>query len=138
MMEQMIHNTLGFPILSMLICWPLAGAAFILFINRTNEKAIKTVSLFFSIASFLLSIFLFTHFDKSTHMMQFVERYAWIPNLNINYHLGLDGISVLFVLLSTLVTILCVLISWESVKIKTKEFFICLLPLYAPSPKTSA
>ena len=131
MMEQTMNNALGFPILSMLIFWPLVGAAFILFINRTNEKAIKMVSLLFSVATFLLSILLFTHFDKTTHMMQFVERHAWIPDLKMNYHLGLDGISVLFVLLATLVTILCVLISWESVRMKTKEFFICLLVIEA-------
>jgi NADH-quinone oxidoreductase subunit M len=126
-MEQTMTNTLGFPILSMLIFLPVVGAALILMINRTNEKAIKMAALLFSIASFLLSLPLFTNFDKTTHLMQFSERYEWIPYLNMNYHLGVDGISVLFVLLSTLVTILCVLISWESIKTKTKEFFISLL-----------
>jgi len=126
-MVQTMSNTMGFPILSMLIFLPLAGAALILLMNRANDKAIRMVSLLFSIATFALSLPLFTSFDKTTHLMQFVERYAWIPSLNINYYLGLDGISVLFVLLSTLVTILCVLISWESIKTKTKEFFISLL-----------
>ena len=59
--------------------------------------------------------------------MQFTEKHAWIPSLNINYHLGIDGISILFVLLSTLITILCVLISWNSIKAKAKEFYICIL-----------
>jgi NADH-quinone oxidoreductase subunit M len=59
--------------------------------------------------------------------MQFTERYAWIPAWNINYSLGLDGISVLFVLLSTMITVLCILISWNSVKMKLKGFFISLL-----------
>jgi NADH-quinone oxidoreductase subunit M len=126
-MEQNINNALGFPILSMLIFLPLAGAAFILFIKRENVQAVRSVALLTSIVAFLLSLPLFTAFDKTTYMMQFVEKHAWIPYLNMNYHLGLDGISVLFVLLSTLVTILCVLISWESVKNKTKEFFISLL-----------
>jgi NADH-quinone oxidoreductase subunit M len=127
MMGQTMDNTMGFPLLSMLIFLPLVGAAVILLMNRANEKAIKTVSLLFSIATFVLSLPLFTNFDKTTHLMQFVERHAWIPSLNMNYSLGLDGISVLFVLLATLVTILCVLISWESIKTKTKEFFISLL-----------
>ncbi len=61
--------------------------------------------------------------------MQFTERHAWIPAWNINYSLGLDGISVLFVLLSTLVTILCILISWNSIKMKIKEFYISILML---------
>src|SRR5512134_3420121 len=127
MMVQTMNNTMGFPILSMLIFLPLAGAAVILLMNRSNDKAIRMVSLLFSIATFVLSLPLFTSFDKTTHLMQFVERYEWIPSLNMYYYLGLDGISVLFVLLSTLVTVLCVLISWESIKTKTKEFFISLL-----------
>ena len=126
-MEQTISNALGFPILSSLIFLPLVGAVVILLLNRTNESGIKMTALLFSIVTFLLSLPLFTSFDKTTHLMQFVERHEWIPYLKMNYHLGLDGISVLFVLLSTLVTILCVLISWESVKTKTKEFFISLL-----------
>jgi len=126
-MVQTMNNTMGFPILSVLIFLPLAGAALILLMNRANDKAIRMVSLFVSIATFIVSLPLFTVFDKTTHLMQFVERYEWIPSLNMSYYLGLDGISVLFVLLSTLVTILCVLISWESVRTKTKEFFISLL-----------
>lgn len=126
-MGQTMNNTLGFPILSMLIFLPLVGSAVILLMKRENEKAVKMVSLLVSIATFALSLLLFSNFDKSTHLMQFVERQEWIPSLNINYYLGLDGISVLFVLLATLVTILCVLISWESIKTKTKEFFISLL-----------
>src|SRR5512134_3968966 len=127
MMVQTMNNTMGFPILSMLIFLPLAGAAVILLMNRSNDKAIRMVSLLFSIATFALSLPLFTSFDKTTHLMQFVERYEWMPSLNMYYYLGLDGISVLFVLLSTLVTVLCVLISWDSIKTKTKEFFISLL-----------
>jgi len=126
-MEQVMTNSVGFPILSTLIFLPIAGAALLLLIKRSNEGLIKWVSLGVSIAAFLVSLPLFTNFDKTTHLMQFTERHAWIPAWNINYSLGLDGISVLFVLLSTLVTILCVLISWNSIKMKTKEFFISLL-----------
>ncbi len=64
---------------------------------------------------------------QATHKMQFAEKHTWIPNWNINYFLGVDGISVLFVLLSTLTAILCVLISWESIKTKVKEFYISIL-----------
>jgi len=126
-MEQAIMNNLSFPILSTLIFLPVAGAALLLLINRSNENLIKWLSLIVSIAAFIISIPLFTEFKKSTHLMQFTERHAWIPSLNINYHLGIDGISVLFVLLSTLVTILCVLISWNSIKAKAKEFYISIL-----------
>jgi len=128
-MEQAMTNSVGFPILSTLIFLPVAGAALLLFIDRGKEELIKWVSLGVSIITFLISLLLFTNFDKTTHQMQFTEKLAWIPAWNVNYSLGLDGISVLFVLLSTLITILCVLISWNSVKTRFKEFFISLLVL---------
>ena len=127
MMEQVIMNKLGFPILSTLIFLPVAGAALLLLIPRAKESLAKWVGLLVSIAAFILSIPLFTNFDKSTHLMQFAERHEWIPAWNITYYLGLDGISVLFVLLSTLITILCVLISWNAIKTKVKEFYISIL-----------
>src|SRR5574340_362400 len=120
-------NNLGFPILSTLIFLPVAGAALLLLISRSKENLIKWFSLTVSITVFIISIPLFTEFNKSTHLMQFTEKHAWIPSLNINYSLGIDGISILFVLLSTLVTILCILISWNSIKAKTKEFYISIL-----------
>ena len=126
-MEQVMTNSLGFPILSTLIFLPVAGAALLLLIPRSREGLIKVFTLVLSVITFLISLPLFTKFDKSTHAMQFVERHQWIPAWNINYSLGLDGISILFVLLSTLVIILCVLISWNSIKTKTKEFYISLL-----------
>jgi len=128
-MEQVMMNSVGFPILSTLIFLPVAGAALVLLISRSKENLIKAVSLSVSIMTFLLSMLLFTNFDKTTHLMQFTEKHAWIPAWNVNYSLGLDGISVLFVLLSTLITILCILISWNSIKMKVKEFFISLLIL---------
>ncbi len=126
-MEQTMMNSVGFPILSALIFLPIAGAALILVINRSREDLIKWVSLGISIITFLVSLLLLSNFDKTTHLMQFTEKHAWIPAWNVNYSLGLDGISVLFVLLSTLITVLCILISWNSIKIKIKEFFISLL-----------
>lgn len=126
-MEKTIINNLGFPVLSTLIFLPIAGAVFLLFVNRSRGTVIKGVSLVISLITFILSIPLFVKFDRTTHLMQFVERHEWIPVWNINYHLGIDGISILFVLLSTLITILCVLISWNSIKMKIKEFYISLL-----------
>ncbi|PIX88261.1 MAG: NADH-quinone oxidoreductase subunit M, partial [Nitrospirae bacterium CG_4_10_14_3_um_filter_44_29] len=120
-------NDLNFPILSALIFLPVAGAALLLLISRSNESLIKWISLIVSTAAFIISIPLFTEFNKSTHLMQFTEKHSWIPSLNINYSLGIDGISILFVLLSTLITILCVLISWNSIKAKVKEFYISIL-----------
>jgi NADH-quinone oxidoreductase subunit M len=122
-----IINRLDYPILSTLIFLPVIGAFIILLSSRAQETLIKWVALLVSLLTFILSIPLFTEFDKTTHLMQFMERYGWIPSWNITYYLGVDGISVLFVLLSTLVTILCVLVSWNSIKIKVKEFYIAIL-----------
>jgi NADH-quinone oxidoreductase subunit M len=126
-MEQVIMNNLQYPILSTVIFLPVFGALLLLFIKRSAEITTKVIALITSIATFLLSLPLFTNFDKSTHKMQFVERHSWIPDWNINYYLGIDGISVLFVLLSGLTAILCVLISWNSIKTKVKEFYIAIL-----------
>ncbi|MBI4697682.1 MAG: NADH-quinone oxidoreductase subunit M [Nitrospirae bacterium] len=128
-MEQVIMNKLGYPILSTLIIAPLVGALLILLINRSHEKLIKSIALLSSIITFLLSLPLFTgnNFDKTTHKMQFVEKYDWISSWNIAYYIGLDGLSILFVLLSTLITISCVLVSWNSIKTKVKEFFVAFL-----------
>lgn len=124
---ETLMNTLSYPILSTLIFAPLLGAVILLFAGRAQEEFIKWCALLVSVIVFLLSLPLFTEFDKTTHFMQFVERHQWIPSWNISYYVGVDGISILFILLSTLVTILCVLISWNSIKAKVKEFYIALL-----------
>jgi NADH-quinone oxidoreductase subunit M len=128
-MEQEITNTLGYPILSTVIFLPIVVGALMLLINRANEGAIKWTALIASLATFVLSLPLFTNFDKTTAAMQFVEKSKepWIEAFNIYYSLGVDGISVLFVLLSTLITVTCVLVSWNSIKSKTKEFYISIL-----------
>ncbi len=126
-MEKVIMNSLSFPVLSTLIFLPVAGAALLLLLPRSQETLIKWSALGVSILNFCLSIPLFANFDKTTHLMQFGERQLWIPAFNVYYSLGIDGISILFVLLSTLVTILCVLISWNSIKAKVKEFYIAIL-----------
>lgn len=120
-------SNLDYPILTSLISLPIIGATVILLVNRSLDALIRWVALLASIITFILSIPLFTEFDKTTHLMQFVERYEWIPSWSITYYLGVDGISVLFILLSTLITILCVMISWNSIKSKGKEFYIAIL-----------
>ncbi len=120
-------NNIGYPILSTVIFLPIVGGLFMLLIARRQEGMIKWSALLISLLTFLLSLPLFTEFDKTTHKMQFVEQKQWIPEWGIQYYLGVDGISVLFVLLSALITILCVLISWNSIKEKVKEFYVALL-----------
>jgi len=104
---------------------PLAGAFIVLFLRKANH--IRWASLITTIATFIVSLPVYEHFDKTTYKMQFVEKYPWIPSLNINYAVGVDGISVLFIILSTLLSILCVLVSWKAIEHRVKEFFIALL-----------
>ena len=103
----------------------MIGAIFI-FITRGSQKSIeknsKYVAIFTTSANFLLSILLWYFFDTSTANFQFVEEKVWIEDF-INFKLGVDGISILFVLLTTFITPICVFSSIYSVKFKIKEFF---------------
>ncbi|MCX8030991.1 MAG: NADH-quinone oxidoreductase subunit M [Thermodesulfovibrionales bacterium] len=118
---------LHYRILSWVIFLPIIGGFLIFFIPRCHEFYARAVSLVISFITFFLSLPLYTKFDKSTSAMQFTEYYEWIPSWNIKYALGVDGISVLFVLLSTLLTILCVTVSWTAITEKVKEFYGSLL-----------
>ncbi|MEW6117543.1 MAG: NADH-quinone oxidoreductase subunit M [Nitrospirota bacterium] len=118
---------MSYPILSTVIFLPIVGALLIFLMSRSNEALIKWTALLLSVLTFFLSVPLFLDFDKTTANMQFTESYQWIPSWGIKYALGVDGISVLFVLLSTLLTILCVTVSWNSIKDRTKEFYAALL-----------
>ncbi len=114
-------------ILSTIIFFPIISGILMLLINRKKETLIKLIAFFVSLLTFIISIPLFSNFDKTTARMQFVEQSPWITSWNVNYFLGVDGISVLMVLLSTLTIILCILISWNSIRDKVKEFYIALL-----------
>jgi proton-translocating NADH-quinone oxidoreductase chain M len=114
-----------------IILLPLVGAIIILFIKDTNVRLIKNVALAFSMASFTLSTLLWVLFDRSTAKFQFVEEFLWIPSSNINFFIGIDGISLFFVLLTTLLVPLCILASFDSVKIYVKEYMIAFLVMEA-------
>lgn len=121
----------SFPILSTLIFFPIFAALFIPILPRQQETLIKFFTLVVSIIEFILSIPLYVLFDRGTSQMQFREEYLWIPQWGIKYSLGVDGISVLFVLLSSLLTILCVTVSWNEINKKIKEFYAALLLTHA-------
>ncbi len=124
-MEGIIINSLDFPVLTVTTFLPLAGAFLILLIR--NDVLIKWIALVTTIATFIVSLPIYTHFDKTTYKMQFTEIRPWISAWNINYTVGVDGISVLFIILVTILSTLCVSVSWKSIQEKTKEFFISLL-----------
>ena len=123
----------GMPILSMVTFLPLVGAIMILLLVRgsPSETAINSrwAALWTSLITFVISILIWIDFDNSTHVFQFVERAEWISSYNINYHMGVDGISVFFVLLSTLLTPICILASWNAVQEKVKEYMVAFLIL---------
>ena len=122
-----------FPILTMVTFLPLLGAGIIMALSRgTPEETAapaRYMALWTSLITFLLSLFLWFDFDRSTADFQFVEQVDWMPGFNISYHMGVDGISVLFVLLSTLLTPLCVICSWTSIQTRVKEYMIAFLVL---------
>jgi len=118
---------LGIPILSLLIFFPILGAIVLLFINKENGRALRWVTLIFSLVEFLFSLPLFFEFNSKTGAMQFVEDWWWIQSYGISYKLGIDGISLLLVLLTTFLTILCILCSWTAITFRVKEFMISFL-----------
>ena len=106
----------NFPILSSLILLPSIGALFLFFTKSSqNNLTTKYVALFTSVVTFLLSVYLWIFFDQSTSEFQFVEERIWIENL-INYKVGVDGISILFILLTTFITHLCIISVNNSIK----------------------
>ena len=120
---------MNFPILSAIIFIPLIGSLFI-FITRGSQKNIeknsKYVAIFTSLANLFLSLFLWYSFDVSTSDFQFVEKKIWIDGF-VNYQVGIDGISILFVLLTTFITPICIVSGINSIKFKIKEFLIAIL-----------
>ena len=124
-MEDVIYNSLNYPILSLVTFLPLLGALFILFIR--NGALIKWFALATTFGTFIVSLPIYIYFDKTTYKMQFVEDYSWIATWNINYKVGVDGISVLFIILVAILSILCVTVSWKSIEHNIKGFFISLL-----------
>jgi NADH-quinone oxidoreductase subunit M len=120
-------NQCSFPILSTLLFLPLLGAVLLLFVNRKHELFIKGFTLFFALLEFAVSLPLWFLFDNKAKGMQFVEKAPWFPEWGMNYFLGIDGISLLLLLLTTFLTILCVLISWKAIENRVKEYFITFL-----------
>ncbi len=125
-------NVAGFPLLSLLTFLPLAGAAIIMSIRGDEAVVVRNArwaALWTSLVVFVLSLILWDRFDKSSAEFQFVEQLTWLPEFGVGYHMGVDGISVLFVLLSTLLTPICILASWESITTRVREYMVSFLVL---------
>ncbi len=125
-------NAAGFPLLSLLTWLPLVGAGIIMFV-RGDEATVASnaryTALWTSLVVFVASLLLWVDFDRAESGFQFVENVKWLPLYGINYKMGVDGISVLFVLLSTALTPICILASWESIRLRVREYMIAFLVL---------
>jgi NADH-quinone oxidoreductase subunit M len=118
------------PILSLITFLPLAGAVFILLVRgepAVVARNVRWVALWTALIVFVLSLGVWMAFDPSTAEFQFVERATWMPGLNISYHMGVDGISLPFILLSALLTPICIVASWTSVTERVKEYMVAFL-----------
>ena len=119
---------MNFPILSSIILLPTVGAIFIFFTKSSSNKnqSIKNLALFVSLANFILSLYLWFMFDNSKSDFQFIESYEWIAGF-ANYKVGIDGISILFIILTTFITPLCIISVNATIKNKLKDFLIAIL-----------
>ena len=118
----------GFGILSFVTFLPLLGALAIATLNKDAKGNARWIAFYFTLAAFGASIYLWVHFDPNNPGFQFVEEMGWLGG-SINYKMGVDGISILFVVLTAFLMPLCILASWESVESRVKEYMIAFLVL---------
>lgn len=122
-------NISGAPILSLVTFLPLAGAVFIAFLSREAVGNIRYTALWTTLITFAISLLIWLNFDPATPGFQFVEEREWMGA--IKYKMGVDGISMLFVILTTFLMPLCILASWDAIEDRVKEYMIAFLVLEA-------
>jgi len=115
------------PILSLLVWLPIAGGIALLLMDAMGNTACRQTALVVSIVTFVLSTLLYTHFDNATAVMQFQENVSWIAAFSANYHLGVDGISMPLIILTTFTTVLVVLAGWQVIQHKTAQYMAAFL-----------
>jgi NADH-quinone oxidoreductase subunit M len=116
-------------LLSVILFLPLLGAALVFSYQKEWVTLIKGTGIFFSLVTFCASVWLFVAFDGGSADMQFVQKVPWIPALHVSYHVGVDGISLLLVVLTTFLTPIALLASWESIRNRLKGFVGLMLLL---------
>lgn len=108
---------------------PLLGMLVLFFINKEKQGLIKIIGIATSVVTFILSLFIYVAFDASNVQMQFVEQYPWISGLDISYYIGVDGLSILLVVLTTFLAPIALIASWDSIKDRLKEYVSFMLLL---------
>ncbi|RLA96554.1 MAG: NADH-quinone oxidoreductase subunit M [Deltaproteobacteria bacterium] len=124
-----METFLKIPLLSVVTFLPLVGALLLLFAPREREDWIKGFALGVTLLDFVLSLALFIYFDDGVAGMQFVERVPWIKQWGVSYYMGIDGISLLLILLTTYLMVLSILSSWSAIEKGIKEYMIAFLLL---------
>jgi NADH-quinone oxidoreductase subunit M len=120
-------STYDFPILSIVTFFPLIGILVILFVDKAAAKLLKGIGFAVMLLEFFISIPLWTAFDSESPAIQFAELIPWLPDLGINYHLGIDGISLLLIMLATFLGPIVILSIWHAIEKRVKEFVISML-----------
>ncbi|MFQ3187805.1 MAG: NADH-quinone oxidoreductase subunit M [Gammaproteobacteria bacterium] len=116
------------PLLSLVIWTPIIGGLLVLFAgDKENSSGAKKLALLVSVVTFLLTIPLYTEFNSDTHLLQFVEQHSWIPAFNIDYFVGIDGISMPLILLTSFTTVIVIIASWESIKYRASQYLAAFL-----------
>src|SRR5258708_18455170 len=117
--------------LSFAIWVPIVAGLIVLAVGDRKPREAKGVALLGAIVGFLVTIPLVSGFQTGTSAMQFVELKSWIPRFNVNYHLGVDGISVLFILLNSFITVLVVLAAWQAIRRRVAQHMAAVLVMSA-------
>lgn len=117
----------NWPLLSLLVWLPMLSGVLVLLLAGHSSQLTRLLSLFASVGIFLLSLVLVLDFDATQSAMQFVERYPWVPSFHVEYFLGVDGISMPLILLTTFTTVLVVLAGWDVIKEKTAQYMAAFL-----------
>jgi len=115
------------PLLSLAIWFPIIGGVIVLFAGDKNANGARKLGLLFTVITFIITIPLYTGFDSSSYMMQFAEKYVWIKEFNIHYHLGVDGISMPLIILTSFITIIVVISAWEVIQYKPAQYLAAFL-----------
>ncbi len=114
-------------LLSLLIWLPIFSSVLVIFIGNNHANTARWASIIISVLVFMMSLSLYTGFDSSTHLMQFVERTSWISQFNIHYHIGIDGISMPLIILTTFSTILVIVAGWEVITKRCAHYMAAFL-----------
>ena len=113
--------------LEILILLPIIGSLVLLFVNKRNYKLIRIISLWFSLLTFFASVILWLAYDPFSPKFQFLVQFNWFESLNMSFSLGIDSISLMFIVLTTFIFPLCILSSWSNIKQNFKEYMITFL-----------